>query len=140
MTSKELLQKREIELLDRLRPFDPEAVAELEGIRRALDAFDPSLVRLGEFTGLDYLTAAEKFLRRVGKATIDEAAEAMWNGGMRPPESAYSEGKIPTEQKARNWVIWRFKQAIGRHVNSAHGTRQRIKLEKGLLVLSSRKA
>ncbi len=48
---------------------------------RALEAFSPQKVSSGEFAGLDNLAAAEKYLKRVGRSTLDEMAEAIWEGG-----------------------------------------------------------
>ncbi len=138
MNTRDLLQQRKQQLIERFRVFDAEAAAELEGLLKAIDAFSPSKVSPGEFAGLDNLAAAEKYLKRVGRAPIDEIAEAVWEGGLRPPDILYSEGKITSDDEAKTWVVWRFKQAVGRHLTAAHRGRDRLRRDKnGFIVLGS---
>jgi hypothetical protein len=106
------------EFLNKLRPYDPMTVAELEKIIRALEAIDPREVQPGEFSSSTIIEAIKVYLLRVKQpVAISELTRVLLIGG-----AGSSMGSRPPE--------WRISQSI-----SHHASRNNLVVKDGMVSL-----
>lgn len=113
MTVKEKLLAIRHELIERLRGLDPNTVAELDRIDRALNAIDPQDIPLsvpGEFAGIDIVDAIKIYLTRVKReATVDEIHKALIYGG------AGDRGERAASQKINQSISFHVGKSLTRN-------------------------